>query len=354
MFWTVVVAALVVFYFRETLASLLKFVPYFTYSHVDKLDKVTDNFVKDYKSDDKSNDARRAKYTATTETFYNLITDFYEYGWGQSFHFSPMYVGETFEAATTRYEHWFASQLGDVRGKKVLDVGCGIGGPMRKIARFAGCNIVGVNITAEHIQRATRYNQREGVKNCEFIRADFNKIPVPDNTFDAIYDFEATLHSTDRLRTFTELYRVLKPGGRIVSAQYCLLKDYDEKNEQHRDIIRRIDNTNGCYCAGNTVDSTTKAFEGAGFKIIRAFDAFEEQGVVPFHEVFVSKTGGRFFGTRAGRLVTTTALQVGESLRVLPRGTVQVQEMLIGAAESFTEAGEQKLITPGYVYICTK
>jgi sterol 24-C-methyltransferase len=265
-----------------------------------------------------------------------------------------MYVGETFEAATTRYEHWFASQLGDVRGKKVLDVGCGIGGPMRKIARFAGCNIVGVNITAEHIQRATRYNQREGVKNCEFIRADFNKIPVPDNTFDAIYDFEATLHSTDRLRTFTELYRVLKPGGRIVSAQYCLLKDYDEKNEQHRDIIRRIDNTNGCYCAGNTVDSTTKAFEGAGFKIIRAFDAFEEQGVVPFHEVFVSKTGGRFFGTRAGRLVTTTALQVGESLRVLPRGTVQVQEMLIGAAESFTEAGEQKLITPGYVYICTK
>ncbi len=334
--------------------SLFQYIPYFQYDHVKGLDKVTDDFVRDYKSDDKANDARRNKYKQTTETFYNLITDFYEYGWGQSFHFAPKWASESFEHAILRYEYWFAAQLGDVKGKKVLDVGCGIGGPMRSVWKYTQAKITGVNITKEHIQRATRYNARDGVKDCDFLLCDFNDIKVPDNHFDAIYDFEATLHSTDRLRTFKELFRVLKPGGRIISAQYCLLKDYDEKNEYHRDIIRRIDNTNGCYCAGNTVESTTKAFENAGFKIERAFDAFAEQGEVPFHEVFVSKTGGRFFGTRAGRLVTTTALKVGEALKVLPKGTVEVQNMLIGAAESFTEAGERKLITPGYVFICTK
>lgn len=312
-------------------------------------------FVKDYKTDDRAVDERRKKYTETTETFYNLITDFYEYGWGQSFHFAPKWKSETFDQAILRYEYWFAAQLGDVKGKRVLDVGCGIGGPMRSIWRYTQAKITGVNITKEHIQRATRYNRMAGCdQDCDFIQCDFNKISVPNNTFDAIYDFEATLHSTDRLRTFTELYRVLKPGGRIISAQYCLLKDYDEKNPEHRDIIRRIDNTNGCYCAGNTVESTTKAWVGAGFKILKAFDAFDAQGDVPFHEVFVSKTGGRFFGTRAGLFVTTTALQIGEALKVLPKGTTQVQEMLVGAAQSFTEAGERKLITPGYVFICEK
>jgi len=354
-FWAILIVLLGLYVFRDYLSPLLRYVPYFKYEHVSSLNKDVGDFVNDYKSDDKALDIRRSKYTKTTETFYNLITDFYEYGWGQSFHFAPKWQSETFENAILRYEYWFAAQLGVGKGAKVLDVGCGIGGPMRSVWKYTQAKITGVNITKEHIQRAKRYNARDGIKDCDFILADFNQIPgVPDNTFDAIYDFEALLHSTDRLRTCTELCRVLKPGGKFITAQYCLLKDYSEKNPLHRDIIRRIDNTNGCYCEGNTIEKTTKAIEGAGFKIIKAFDAFEEQGDVPFHEVFVSKTGGRFFGTRAGRFITTNALKLGEGLKILPKGTVEVQNMLIGAAESFTEAGELKLITPGYVYICTK
>jgi len=296
----------------------------------------------------------RNVYTKTTETFYNLITDFYEYGWGQSFHFAPKWDSETFEQAIKRYEHWFAAQIGATKGMRVLDVGCGIGGPMREVWKYSQATITGVNITKEHIQRAIRYNERDGVKDCDFIQADFNEIPVPDNTFDAIYDFEATLHSTDRPRTFKELCRVLKPGGKIISAQYCLLDAYNEKDPVHRDIIRRIDNTNGCYCHGNTVASTSKAFTDAGFKIIKSEDVFDTMGTVPFHSVFVDKTGGRFFGTKTGRAVTTSILTVGEALRILPKGTVEVQNMLIGAADSFTEAGERKLLTPGYVFICEK
>jgi sterol 24-C-methyltransferase len=374
----------------------------FSYKHVDGLDAVTDRFVGDYKKDDNDKDnaryvnssqsasvfcvrasasgsrgslscvvrrfllmcfffvflklfrCSRAVYTKTTETFYNLITDFYEYGWGQSFHFGPKWASETFEQGIKRYEHWFASQIGAKKGMRILDVGCGIGGPLREIWRFSQATITGVNITKEHIQRAIRYNARDSVTGCDFIQADFNEIPVPDNTFEGAYDMEATLHSTDRARTFKELFRVLKPGAKLVSAQYCLLDAYNDKDETHREIIRQIDNFNGCYCHGNTVASTAKAFTDAGFKIIMSEDVFDTMGSIPFHSVFVDKTGGRFFGTKLGRAVTTTFLKIGEAIRLLPKGTVEVQNMLIGAADSFTEAGNRKLLTPGYVFLVEK
>lgn len=338
----------VAYYFKE-------YMPFFKYQHVQGLENVTDAFIKDFKTGDVDKDGKRKdKYTKTTETFYNLITDFYEYGWGQSFHFAPRWQSETFEQSIYRYEHWVAAKLELKPTMKVLDVGCGIGGPMRAVSRFSQANIVGVNITQEHIERATRYNAKAGIKKCEFIRSDFNSIPVADQTFDAIYDFEATLHSTDRKKTFTELNRVLKKGGKIVTLQYCLLSAYDDKNATHRDIIRRVDNTNGCYCAGNTVATTNKAFEEAGFKILESFDAFETLGDVPFHQVFTSVSGGRFAGTKVGRMFTKGFVWLGEKLMLMPKGTYEVQEMLVGAADSFTEAGNAKLLTPGYVYVLQK
>jgi len=358
MFWIFTIAAGILVFFREKVSAILSKLPLFKYKHVDNLEGVTDKFLKDFKQSDKDDDnKRRDKYTSTTETFYNLITDFYEYGWGQSFHFAPKWKSETFEQSILRYEHYFSSVLGLKPGMKVLDVGCGIGGPMRAIAKFSRADITGVNITKEHIERAKRYNARDGVDkmcNINFIQADFNKIPVADGSFDAIYDFEATLHSTHRPTTFKELYRVLKPGGKMISAQYCLLKDYDEKNEEHKAIIRKVDNTNGCYCAGQTVALTDKAFKDAGFKILDSFDAFDVQGDTPFHEVFVSKQGGDFLATPLGRKITLAFVTIGEKLRLMPKGTIEVQQMLIGAADSFADAGKRKLLTPGYVYILEK
>mmetsp|Transcript_10947 Transcript_10947/g.20956 ORF Transcript_10947/g.20956 Transcript_10947/m.20956 type:complete len:378 (-) Transcript_10947:429-1562(-) len=349
------------------------YLPVFSYGHVSDLDNTVKKFEKQFVDEksakDAASDKRREEYTKTTSTFYNLITDFYEYGWGESFHFAPRYEGEDFHASIRRYEHYVASQLNiptpwnalpteEAKMPRVLDVGCGIGGPMRTVAKFFKyrVRITGVNITSEHIVRAKRYNAREGIKNCDFIQGDFNKIPVPDNTFDAIYDFEATLHSTDTLTTFKELYRVLKPGGRIVTAQYTLLDAYDEKNEYHVDIIRRVDNTNGCYCAGRKTAKTTKALQDAGFKVLSHEDVFSKEAGsdIKFSEVFEGMRGGRFTGTQFGCWCTYAFCWIGETLRILPKGTAEVQSMLMGAAESFKEAGREKILTPGMLYILEK
>jgi sterol 24-C-methyltransferase len=97
---------------------------------------------------------------------------------------------------------------------KVLDAGCGIGGPMRSIARFSGATVVGINLSGYQVERGNYYNKKYKMdKLCSFIHADYMKIPVKDGEFDAIYSVESTCHAPSKLALFKELYRVLKPGG---------------------------------------------------------------------------------------------------------------------------------------------
>ena len=59
-------------------------------------------------------------------------------------------------------------------GMKVLDVGCGVGGPAREIAKFSGVNIVGLNNNDYQIERATRYAAKEGLSSkLSFTKGDF-------------------------------------------------------------------------------------------------------------------------------------------------------------------------------------
>jgi sterol 24-C-methyltransferase len=59
-------------------------------------------------------------------------------------------------------------------GMKVLDVGCGVGGPAREIAKFAAVDVTGLNNNDYQIERATRYAAKEGLSNqLRFVKGDF-------------------------------------------------------------------------------------------------------------------------------------------------------------------------------------
>lgn len=120
------------------------------------------------------------------------------------------------------FESWlrdcFWGEMGDgVRiSMQVLDVGCGIGGPLREICRISGANVTGLNNNAYQISRGEVLNKKAGPfvsGRCDFMKADFMNIPSSDNTFDAVYEIEATCHAPDAQACYAEVLRVLKPGG---------------------------------------------------------------------------------------------------------------------------------------------
>jgi sterol 24-C-methyltransferase len=120
--------------------------------------------------------------------YYNNVTDIYEYAWAQSFHFSRFYKGETFAASLARHEHYLSAQMHLCPGMRVLDLGCGVGGPAREIARFSDVNIVGVNINEFQLDRARRYTKAAGLENqVQFVKGDFMRLSelFGENAFDA-------------------------------------------------------------------------------------------------------------------------------------------------------------------------
>ncbi|MBE9229836.1 methyltransferase domain-containing protein [Phormidium sp. LEGE 05292] len=100
----------------------------------------------------------------------------------------------------------------------VLDVGCGIGGSSRILARDYGFAVTGVTISPQQVRRAQELTP-PGL-NVRFQVDDALALSFPDASFDAVWSIEAGPHMPDKAQFATELLRVLKPGGILVVADW--------------------------------------------------------------------------------------------------------------------------------------
>ncbi|MBI2752437.1 MAG: methyltransferase domain-containing protein [Betaproteobacteria bacterium] len=99
---------------------------------------------------------------------------------------------------------------------QVLDVGCGIGGPSRRIASEYGCRVTGIDLTEEYCRTATLLAERVGLSNLVAYRqGDALALPFPDATFDLVWTQHASMNIPDKPTLYREMFRVLKPGGRV-------------------------------------------------------------------------------------------------------------------------------------------
>ena len=103
-------------------------------------------------------------------------------------------------------------------GSRVLDVGCGIGGSARILARDYGLDVLGISISPGQIRRAQELTP-QGLS-CRFAVMDALALELPDASFDAVWSVEAGPHMPDKQRYADELLRVLKPGGRLAVADW--------------------------------------------------------------------------------------------------------------------------------------
>jgi ubiquinone/menaquinone biosynthesis C-methylase UbiE len=109
------------------------------------------------------------------------------------------------------------AQLAQINGSdRVLDVGCGIGGPSRYLASQFGCQVTGLDFTAEFIALAAMLAQRTRLADkVTYRQGDALDLPFADISFDVVWSQNAAMNIADRDRLYGEMRRVLAPAGRL-------------------------------------------------------------------------------------------------------------------------------------------
>ncbi|CAM9133719.1 unnamed protein product [Discosporangium mesarthrocarpum] len=307
---------------------------------------------------EESIEKRQSEYQTMVNSFYNLVTDFYEYGWGQSFHFAPRRKGETFLESIKRAEYTLASRIEIRPGDKVLDVGCGVGGPMRNISVFGDCSVQGITINQYQVNVGNKYNNKVGLSDrCSLIQGDFQTLPFGDAEFDAAYQIEATCHSPDKVRVFSEVARVLKKGGMFGGYEWVVTEKYDNQNEDHVRLKEGIEVGNGLPTLA-TPEIIKANLEEAGFEVVYAYNAQEnthDPMEIAWYETLKGKlTLQGFRMTRPGRMFTHGLVYLLEVLSIAPRGSTQVSRLLNKTANDIVESGKLEIFTPSYFFAARK
>jgi sterol 24-C-methyltransferase len=167
------------------------------------------------------------------------------------------------------YETRMALALNVTTGDKVLDIGCGRGKVAALVHDVTGASVVGLNIDITQIEIAREFNRN---KNASFVLADYNNpLPFPDGHFDAVYYVQVLSYYTDLDAFYSEVYRVLKPGGVVVFEDYVTGSKYDPNDSRHSELIGLAKPVLGGVCEVPP-EVLNRSLKKAGFDIVSSKD----------------------------------------------------------------------------------
>ena len=181
--------------------------------------------------------ARRYQSSDSVANSYDQWTEdgILEFYWGEHIHLghygSPPQRKKDFLAAKYDFVHEMVRWGGLDKlppGTTVLDVGCGIGGSSRILAKDYGFEVTGVTISPQQVERAQQLTP-EGV-NAKFMVDDAMSLSFPDASFDVVWSVEAGPHMPDKAVFARELIRVVKPGGLLVVA------DWNQRDDRQKPL----------------------------------------------------------------------------------------------------------------------
>jgi sterol 24-C-methyltransferase len=315
-------------------------------------------------SDEKTGvEGRNDDYTTLVDSYYDLATDFYEWGWGSCFHFATRFSFETFRDSILRHEYYLAGKLRVAKGAHILDCGCGIGGPGRNIHRFTQARVTAVTLNQAQVNRGNVLCAKEGVAGMvKLVQGDFMKLPFPDNHFDGVFAIESTCHAPDRLVVYSEILRVLKPGGTFACYEWCLTDKFDRNNAEHLDIKKKIEVGDGLPDIVHT-SVCTQALKSVGFDVLEARDVALDEGLhiedgEPWYMPLVPSwhpfKWPRFqFNPIMIRLMPII-LGFFELIRLVPQGTRSTQVMLQAGGVGCARGGQTGCFTPMWLMVGQK
>ena len=109
-----------------------------------------------------------------------------------------------------------AEEIGIDAQMQVLDVGCGLGGPSRRLASIYGCHVTGLDLTEAYCRVAEALSDRLGLGHLVSYRTgNALDMPFEDTRFDVLWTQHTAMNIGEKAQLYSEMYRVLKPGGHL-------------------------------------------------------------------------------------------------------------------------------------------
>lgn len=309
-----------------------------------------------------ANDVGGAGYdhAETVREYYELCGEFMVFGWSESLHFSPLFPGERLEDSQIRHQRQMIDSLQLQPGMTVIDVGCGIGGPMRNVVREAGVRVLGVNINETQLNLARTLNAEAEIDDMvDYLAASFMDMgSLADHTFDRGYAIESTCHAPDKVGAFAEIYRVLKPGALFWGQEMCLTDLFDSDDRRHQEIKRELQRGIALRDIATTHE-VNQALEAVGFEVIEGRDLGNGQDGTGARwyqpmQSYRDTRGGAKSKIPYGRKVYVAGARLAEWLRILPNGSTDVLSMMDRTAQAYIAGGQTGIFTPLYCFLARK
>ena len=148
----------------------------------------------------------------SSDTIHHREASFHD-EWAASTDLKDVRVCEAFEAPTAMENGWILRAMGSLTGKRLLDVGAGLGESSVYFAK-QGAEVTTSDLSPGMVELAVKLGELHGVKLRGIVAAG-EELGVPENHFDFVYAANTLHHVTDKVKFFEQIRRALKPGGRF-------------------------------------------------------------------------------------------------------------------------------------------
>jgi len=172
---------------------------------------------------------RFSPHNIKTQEHYKQTTWFYKYFWSWGTfgmhagfydltHLSPTKALDNTQKVLADLIHLTAED-------KILDAGCGMGGPAVWIAKNIKAQVIGINISSVQLKIARKLAIEQGVNNLvTFKKMDYCSTNIPDQSFDVVWALDSVCHAENKQAFINEAFRLLKPQGRLIVCDGFLSK----------------------------------------------------------------------------------------------------------------------------------